>query len=301
MPTDAEILAGQLEKISGQLQGLETIKDILAKFVIGQRYSSLPTEALIAKVIKEVNEPYKTIEYNASVAQTGLGVAKDIAGGVFQIVQVLDAGGALDPNAYIDVRFNSPQNSPIRFRLGYRVVTPFNRVWISNPAQAGVVFTMAAGLEFDNIFQFDFPISGALTTVGTINHITNITEVPATGTIVSVRSIHSASPTVLYTVPVGQILYISTASIAGFGANSPAQFNFGSLEIVTAGDVFVQAFCGYADYGNANGYWPAGGSPLCMIPQIAVPAGYKVRSRLLDSAGLDDTGDRQALFSGWLI
>ena len=257
-----------LQEALSKIKGIEGIQDFLKEFTFGKRYSNLPQDALIAEVVKKINEPYKTYTFDTTVANVNP-IEQGFKGGVFQIIDVRNGAGVIDPDSYVDVRFNSPQASPIRFRLGYRIITPFERFWISNPAQNGIIFTIGMGLEFDNIFQFDFPVSPQATLLNSLLIALRSIN-PDTGTQITVSGNAAAATVVIYTVPANQTLYISSCFCH---VSTVSTTGLGYLFITNAADV-TQYYLGGSDQVFATGAVNHGyGIPY----PVLVPAGYKVK------------------------
>lgn len=204
--TQAEILQQQI----AQMKSLEGSLDALKTVLLGQRIGTQEPETLVSNIIRNFNEPYKTIKQDTTNVRTYpemLGVK----GSVFQILETTGN----DLASYVEVRFNSPQASPVKMFLGDRIVTPFNSVWITNPAQPGIEFTYGIGFEFDNIFRFDKNFSGNIGTLSNILNIDTLTRFPTGSTEVfaSVR-LSNVSSASLYTVGAGKTLHIIESYIS---------------------------------------------------------------------------------------
>ncbi len=248
------------------------------------RLSDLNQERLLQHVLLTASEPYKTFNLNTSQATTSP-IAQGYKGGVFQIIAVTNN----DLSSFIDVRFNRSQISPIRMFLGDRVITPFNEIFIENPAQPGIVITCAVASEAGNLFTFDKNLQGNLGTISTITHQPGLNELPAGATEVSARiafgSTAGAAINLMYTVTAGKTLYISRAS-CGHEASHGADFH-----ITNAADVRqFSILTSFYDLGMIQNF----------LPQIVVPSGFKVKYRRHSSTDVDTTsGDFVASFSGW--
>lgn len=258
-----------LREALANIKGFERIQDLLKEITYGKRYSYLPQDTLIAEVIKNINEPYKVTTFDTSVANVNP-IAFGFKGAVFQVIDVRDANGTLDANSYIDVRFNSPQANPIRFRLGYRLVTPFNCYWISNPAQAGVIFTIGMGLEFDNIYQFDFPISPQAQQLTSL--LANTRGLNGdTGAQVKVSSYNPSTvgATIVYTVTANKTLYLASAELNVYGGGLDRNY----LYVRNVADVTqYELLCEFGGTGSP----PNSGLTNGYLPALKIPAGYDI-------------------------
>lgn len=254
-----------------QLKGLETIQDAVAELVRGRRIGTMPQESLVSEIIRQYNEPFKTIDYDTTVARN-YPDKFDIQGGVLQIMRVTGN----DLTSYVDIQFNSPQNSPVRLYLGDRIITPFSTFYISNPAQAGVIFTIGVGLEFENIFQFDKNLSSNIGTLTEISRIIGLTTINNLATIVSSEGYSAdtgVSQVTLYTVPANVTLYIHNACALEMTTNSS---NITKIVTRTGAGVLHRVLTyaiGVDD--NAGGISVSGSGNF--LPPIPVPAGYTVR------------------------
>lgn len=91
--------------------------------------------------------PYDTMELDLSVVRNDVEI--DLSGKVFQVIY----STLTSPLLY--VKFNDNVNGSIPCQLYQRIVTPFEKVFISNTSQAGTVIILTAQ-EYENISEVDF-------------------------------------------------------------------------------------------------------------------------------------------------
>lgn len=118
----------------------------------------LKDRRLYPKAYEGIALPEYGREANVLKSKTfDLGVARtlhrvEIGGNVLWTMQ------ATSRTAYIDIYLNDQQRDPIRFQLGLFIRgTPFSRIFVSNPAQAGETITLFYAVEEVDNIQIENP------------------------------------------------------------------------------------------------------------------------------------------------
>lgn len=221
----------------------------------------------------------------------------NIPGNFFTIIDASDVSAA----AYVKFQATSSYANPAQRGIKYR--KPFTRVFITAAAQAGkwidVYFAQFAGSLFDmQDFRLATQIS-QITLLGSISgSIAGLTgALPAGAVEVKGRGISAnagAALTTVYTVTALKTLYMAQASL---GYTNGASNGCAELIITDAADVFQSSIMGAV--ASAHG---AQGQVTSFLPQITVPAGYKIKIRKRTIGDVDSTdGNLLATFRAWEI
>jgi len=92
-------------------------------------------------------DPYMVYTINLATIRTDIEIA--LSGKVFHLISSTLA------NPSISVKFNDRNNGAIPFVLYQRIITPFEKIFITNTSQAGTI-TILVAQEFRDISQIDF-------------------------------------------------------------------------------------------------------------------------------------------------
>lgn len=178
--------------------------------------------------------------------------------------------------------------------LGDRIVTPFRSIWVSWPAQSGITFTIATGLEFENVFKFDKNLQTIISNISLIDQINRLTRIPAGATEIAGRVFAvtgSANPTPIYTVTANKTLYVSKIMQGGFySASSISLQEFRHTD--SAGNLIKVLHAVHVT--NTATF------SINLLPAYPISAGEKLELNSRDQADASLTAPyRYAYFTGW--
>lgn len=224
------------------------------------------------------------------------------AGRFFYVLSIQNSAGA-DVAGTINVKFNRNDSRSIPLVAGQGVVTPFDRFYLTNTANAGAIATIIFAEDFDLFKIIDNRLATAISTITSLGSITGSVAgltgaYPAGATIVSARALVAgggANPTALYTVTAAKTLFVANSWVGASEAGGvTAAFE---LRHTTSGGVLIKVINAVA---AEVGQGPT--SFLNHLPQIQLAAGEKLElnSRTWADAS-NTTGNRGAWFWGWEI
>lgn len=185
-----------------------------------------------------------------------------IAGNFLYLYRV---GNPLD---VVEVRFDKISNPTIYFSWGSRIYTPYNKLYLRWGAQAGGEATFIFGANAAIGKQMlDLEDDGRLAVIADGARFTS----PITGTQILINGTANNANPVVYTVPAGHTLYITSMQYSS-RTNAVAEGNIEIWDTVPAlADTIVTLY-----NSTGAGLLHANGSRHCS-PPIIVPAGYQVR------------------------
>jgi len=109
-------------------------------------------------------DPYRIYTIDLSIARSNIQI--DLCGKVFHIISSTLAS----PLLY--VKFNDNNNGAIPFCLYQRMITPFDKVFVTNDSQAGTI-TILVAQEFKDIAEMNFFFNKAIFYKDTFVYIDN--------------------------------------------------------------------------------------------------------------------------------
>lgn len=192
------------------------------------------------------------------------------------------------------------QQRTIPLRIGDRIEGAFTRIYITNTAQAGGFADIAITHTEESLFRyilrrpFNIATVSEVTEVDTILHHDRLQPPPGATLVRADAQLLSAgtTPVTLYTVPGGNTLYISHATLAGSGNVTVGGF-FG-LGIQGGQLIFYMPHMRYA---STQGHGPIFVTSAFPTDPPAYTAGQAIQ---LFETTVSDTAEYTAQIKGWL-
>lgn len=224
---------------------------------------------------------YEVIEIPLSVARSNEMQAK--SGQFFYILSIVDGTGA-EASGVLKVNFNRNEGTPLSFGSGQGAKVPFDRLFLTNDAQSGLIATVLISEDEDELFKIiDNRLSSSISSVGSITNPVSIGQV--SGTEVEARGQANqgagSNPIVLHTVTSGYDLHLyhATISFVSISAVRSAE-----LRHVDSGGTIVKTLLTVNGTTSQNGYLA-----LTLPTAYVIPAGEKLE--LIRKDGGTDAND----------
>lgn len=208
---------------------------------------------------KSLDPDFYTKKYlDLSVARTN---EEFVVTGTFLYVLEATAG------AEIDIRFNRANNEAITLQHKFKINTPFERVYITNAAQAGKTITIVFAPSSE-LFDIILPAEiSSITSIGSIaDPVTIINGALPTGATAVNKSVYN-SAAIIHTVTAGKTLYLTGCNMQGAWNADGVTY----LEVRNASAVVQYSLMILSLYSDESD-----GLVQSFSPPLVIPANYDI-------------------------
>lgn len=260
----------------------------------------LPFDQVMKAVKSSTLQLYNVIRIPLTGAQNDFELQQ--SGRFFYVYRIIDSTGA-DVSGTLNVKFNRNSERSIPVVAGQGVVTPFDRIFVTNAATAGAIAEIIISEDFDLFRIIDNRLATAISTISSIGSITGeqnaLTQVPTAATQVKarLRSASGVNDEVIYTVTAGKTLNLQFCQIwCDNTATRQAE-----ILVTNAADAIQYTVLASGLNNGSGSFFQRAESPN-FLPQLEIPAGFKLKIKKRDNTDADQNNfPAWATITGWEI